>query len=159
MLALVSQGVVQSFAPYRSVALVEPLTIQVPATVAAGMPLVYGAEQVGNPLLGPRVDRTPEYLGKKIMASLVLPREVPSPGSPPAPNSFSSCLSRGSHLNCRGTTGLRRGWVRWRMVSPRKSTMMFSRSCATVSRSRAWTPSAPSREPTSTPRGARACGT
>jgi K+-transporting ATPase ATPase A chain len=44
-LALVSQGVVQSFAPYRSVALVEPVTIQVPATDAAGTPLVDAAGQ------------------------------------------------------------------------------------------------------------------
>jgi len=33
---LVGQGVVQSFAPYRSVALVEPVTIEVPAADAAG---------------------------------------------------------------------------------------------------------------------------
>ena len=35
-LALVSQGVVQSFAPYGSVALVEPVTVQVPVTGASG---------------------------------------------------------------------------------------------------------------------------
>jgi K+-transporting ATPase ATPase A chain len=38
-LLLASQGVVQSFAPYRQVQLVEPVTIQVPATDAAGLPV------------------------------------------------------------------------------------------------------------------------
>lgn len=38
-LVLVSQGVVQSFAPYRSVDLREPVTIQVPVTDASGQPV------------------------------------------------------------------------------------------------------------------------
>jgi K+-transporting ATPase ATPase A chain len=39
-IALVSQGVVQSFAPYAKVALVEPLTMQVPVTDSAGLAVV-----------------------------------------------------------------------------------------------------------------------
>ncbi len=39
-LLLVSQGVVQSFAPARTVSLQEPVTIQVPVTDAAGQPVV-----------------------------------------------------------------------------------------------------------------------
>ena len=35
-LVLLSQGVVQSFSPYRTVSLVEPITIQIPASRAAG---------------------------------------------------------------------------------------------------------------------------
>jgi K+-transporting ATPase ATPase A chain len=38
-IVLVSQGTVQSFAPYRSVALLEPVRIQVPVTDAAGAPV------------------------------------------------------------------------------------------------------------------------
>ena len=47
-LLLMSQGVVQSFAPYRTVSLVEPLTIQVPATDAAGTPIT---DASGQPVL------------------------------------------------------------------------------------------------------------
>jgi K+-transporting ATPase ATPase A chain len=39
-IALVSQGVVQSFAAYAKVALVEPLTIQVPVTDSAGLAVI-----------------------------------------------------------------------------------------------------------------------
>jgi K+-transporting ATPase ATPase A chain len=39
-IVLMSQGVVQSFAPYRTVPLVEPVTMQVPATDAAGAPVL-----------------------------------------------------------------------------------------------------------------------
>ena len=38
--ALASQGVIQSFAPYRTLALLEPLTIQVPVTDDSGNPVV-----------------------------------------------------------------------------------------------------------------------
>jgi K+-transporting ATPase ATPase A chain len=38
-LVLVSQGVVQSFAPYRTVGLVEPVTVQMPQTDATGNPV------------------------------------------------------------------------------------------------------------------------
>jgi K+-transporting ATPase ATPase A chain len=47
-LALVSQGVVQSFSPYRQVSLVEPLTIQTPVTDADGAAL---NDASGQPLL------------------------------------------------------------------------------------------------------------
>ena len=47
-LALVSQGVVQSFAPYASAELVEPLTRQVPAVDAAGAPMI---DATGQPVL------------------------------------------------------------------------------------------------------------
>jgi len=47
-LALVSQGVVQSFSPYRQVSLVEPLTIQTPVTDADGAAL---NDASGRPLL------------------------------------------------------------------------------------------------------------
>jgi K+-transporting ATPase ATPase A chain len=40
---LMSQGVVQSFAPYRSVALLDPVTIEVAATDAAGAPVLDAA--------------------------------------------------------------------------------------------------------------------
>ncbi|HKQ81024.1 MAG TPA: potassium-transporting ATPase subunit KdpA [Steroidobacteraceae bacterium] len=45
---LVSQGVVQSFTPYRSVALIEPFTLQTPVKDAAGSALVDAA---GNPVM------------------------------------------------------------------------------------------------------------
>ena len=45
---LVSQGVVQSFAPYRQVSLVEPVTIQVPATDDTGAVI---ADAAGRPML------------------------------------------------------------------------------------------------------------
>jgi K+-transporting ATPase ATPase A chain len=45
---LVSQGVVQSFAPYRQVSLVEPVKIQVPATDDSGAPV---NDATGHPLL------------------------------------------------------------------------------------------------------------
>ncbi len=45
---LVSQGVVQSFAPYRQVTLVEPVTIQVAARDASGAPI---ADATGQPVL------------------------------------------------------------------------------------------------------------
>jgi K+-transporting ATPase ATPase A chain len=45
-LILVSQGVVQSFSPYRSVALVEPVTIETPVKDEAGEPVLDAA---GNP--------------------------------------------------------------------------------------------------------------
>ena len=45
---LVSQGVVQSFAPYRQVSLVEPATIQVPATDDTGAVI---ADAAGRPML------------------------------------------------------------------------------------------------------------
>jgi K+-transporting ATPase ATPase A chain len=45
---LVSQGVVQSFAPYRQVSLVEPVTIQVPATDASGAAV---NDAAGQPVL------------------------------------------------------------------------------------------------------------
>ena len=40
---LVSQGVVQSFSPYRTVSLVEPMTIEAPVTDAAGEPVLDAA--------------------------------------------------------------------------------------------------------------------
>jgi K+-transporting ATPase ATPase A chain len=46
--ALVSQGVVQSFAPHRHVSLVEPVTIQIPATDANGTAVTDAA---GRPVL------------------------------------------------------------------------------------------------------------
>jgi K+-transporting ATPase ATPase A chain len=46
--ALVSQGVVQSFAPYRHVSLLEPVTIQVPVTDAGGAAVTDAA---GQPVL------------------------------------------------------------------------------------------------------------
>jgi K+-transporting ATPase ATPase A chain len=46
--ALVSQGVVQSFAPYRQVSLLEPVTIQVPVTDAGGAAVTDAA---GQPVL------------------------------------------------------------------------------------------------------------
>ncbi len=42
-IVLVSQGVVQSFAPYRSVQLLEPTSIQLPVTDATGAPVVDSA--------------------------------------------------------------------------------------------------------------------
>jgi K+-transporting ATPase ATPase A chain len=50
-LLLVSQGVVQSFAPYRTVDLVEPVTIQAPAATPAGEPLLDAA---GNAMTKPK---------------------------------------------------------------------------------------------------------
>ncbi|MFO1407807.1 MAG: potassium-transporting ATPase subunit KdpA [Steroidobacteraceae bacterium] len=51
-LALASQGVVQSFAPYRSVDLLEPVTIEVPALDASGAPL---RDAAGAPVTRPEV--------------------------------------------------------------------------------------------------------
>jgi potassium-transporting ATPase potassium-binding subunit len=45
--ALMSQGVVQSFGEYRTVSLLEPVTIEVPATDATGEPLV---DSAGEPV-------------------------------------------------------------------------------------------------------------
>ena len=47
--ALMSQGVVQSFGAYRTVSLLEPVTIEVPAMDAAGEPVVDAA---GEPVRG-----------------------------------------------------------------------------------------------------------
>jgi K+-transporting ATPase ATPase A chain len=47
-LLLVSQGVVQSFAPYGQVSLLEPVTIQVPATDESGAPIT---DASGQPVL------------------------------------------------------------------------------------------------------------
>jgi K+-transporting ATPase ATPase A chain len=47
-LLLVSQGVVQSFAPYGQVSLLEPVTIQVPATNESGAPIT---DESGQPVL------------------------------------------------------------------------------------------------------------
>ncbi len=44
-IVLVSQGVVQSFSPYRTVALVEPVTIDMPVMDAAGEPVLDAAGQ------------------------------------------------------------------------------------------------------------------
>ncbi len=52
---LVSQGVVQSFAPYEEVTLVEPLAIQVPLKDAAGQPAV---DATGAPLTRSEVVKT-----------------------------------------------------------------------------------------------------
>ncbi len=49
-IVLVSQGVVQSFAPYREVALIEPLTIETPVKDDAGQPVVDAA---GAPVTSP----------------------------------------------------------------------------------------------------------
>ncbi|HQR24329.1 MAG TPA: potassium-transporting ATPase subunit KdpA [Steroidobacteraceae bacterium] len=50
-IVLVSQGVVQSFAPYREVSLVEPVTVQAPATNDAGQPI---ADADGRPVVQPQ---------------------------------------------------------------------------------------------------------
>lgn len=47
-IVLVSQGVVQSFAPYREVSLLEPVTVAVPVTNAAGQPI---ADASGQPVV------------------------------------------------------------------------------------------------------------
>jgi K+-transporting ATPase ATPase A chain len=60
-LALVGQGVVQSFRPYQTAALVNPITVQEPVTDAAGNPL---KDDKGNPQTKPvRVDTQTIPLG------------------------------------------------------------------------------------------------
>ena len=56
-IVLVGQGVVQSFAPYRSVALLEPLTIEVPVTDATGAPRLdaHGAVRTRQQLIDSQV--------------------------------------------------------------------------------------------------------
>jgi K+-transporting ATPase ATPase A chain len=49
---LMSQGVVQSFGAYRTVSLLDPVTIEVPATDAAGAPIVDAA---GEPVMQPQL--------------------------------------------------------------------------------------------------------
>jgi K+-transporting ATPase ATPase A chain len=60
-IVLVSQGVVQTFAPYRSVDLLEPVAIQVPLEDVAGEPQ---ADAAGNPVTRPeRITRQTIPLG------------------------------------------------------------------------------------------------
>ena len=53
-IALMSQGVVQTFAAYRSVPLLDPPTVDMPVTDAAGQPMV---DTAGKPLTAPLVVR------------------------------------------------------------------------------------------------------
>ena len=104
-LALVSQGVVQSFAPYRSVSLVEPLTIQVrrptdgaAVTDATGRPVLrradHRADDPARPGREPGRDQAARHQRRRLLqrqlgaparepdAAVQLPRDAGDPADP-----------------------------------------------------------------------------